>query len=65
MEENPKVKVVYSATDSGTYMNTLKNKANNLPDVFYMPDYEFMQWADTGKLLALDNYMTDEEISSM
>ncbi len=65
MEENPKVKVVYSATDAGTYMNTLKNKANNLPDVFYMPDYEFMQWADTGKLLALDNYMTDEEISSM
>ena len=65
MQENPKVKVVYSATDSGTYMNTLKNKANNLPDVFYMPDYEFMQWADTGKLLALDNYMTNEEISSM
>lgn len=65
MEENPLVKVVYSATDSGTYMNTLKNKANNLPDVFYMPDYEFMQWADTGKLLALDNYMTETEIDSM
>lgn len=65
MEENPKVKVVYSATDSGQYMNTLKNKANNLPDVFYMPDYEFMQWADTGKLLPLDNFMSDEEIASM
>lgn len=65
MKDNPTIKVVYSGSSSDTYMNTLKNKGKNLPDVFYMPDYEFMQWADSGKLLALDEYMTDEEISSM
>lgn len=65
MNQNEDVKVVYSATDSGQYMTTLKNKGNNLPDVFYIPDYEFMQWADSGKLLPLDDYMTQEEIDSM
>ena len=30
MEENPKIKVSYDATDSGQYMNSLKNKANRL-----------------------------------
>ena len=65
MEENEDVKVVYSASSSETYMNNLKNKGKNLPDVFYIPDYEFMQWADSGKLLALDEYMTQEEIDSM
>ncbi len=65
MEENEDVKVVYSASSSETYMNNLKNKGKNLPDVFYIPDYEFMQWADSGKLLALDEYMTSDEIDSM
>jgi len=65
MEENEDVKVVYSASSSETYMNNLKNKGKNLPDVFYIPDYEFMQWADSGKLLALDEYVTSEEIDSM
>ena len=65
MKDNPTIKVVYSAADSGSYMNVLKNKGKDLPDVFYMPDYEFMQWADSGKLLSLDSYMTEEEIASM
>lgn len=65
MRQNPDVNVVYSATDSGSYMSALKNKGNNLPDVFYIPDYEFMQWADSGKLMALDEYITQEEIDSM
>mgnify|MGYP002575300386 CR=1 FL=1 len=65
MRQNQDVKVVYSATDSDSYMTTLKNKGNNLPDVFYVPDYEFMQWADSGKLLALDEYVEQSEIDSM
>lgn len=65
MRQNPDVNVVYSATDSSSYMSALKNKGNNLPDVFYIPDYEFMQWADSGKLMPLDDYITQEEINSM
>ena len=65
MEENPDIKVVYSATDSSSYMNVLKGKGKNLPDVFYMPDYEFMQWADSGKLLAVDEYFEKDVLDSM
>ena len=65
MEENQDVKVVYDASDSGSYMANLKNKGQNLPDVFYIPDYEFMLWADSGKLLPLDEYITQAELDSM
>ena len=65
MKDNKDVKVVYSAAPSDSYMTTLKNKGKNLPDVFYMPDYEFMQWADSGRLLELDEYMNNEEIEAM
>ncbi len=65
MKQEPHINVAYSATDSSTYMNTLKNRANSLPDVFYMPDYAFMEWADSNRLLAIDDYMSDEELSSM
>ena len=65
MMDNPDIKVAYTASASDSYMTTLKNKGNQLPDVFYMPDYEFMQYADSGKLLALDSYVTEQEISSM
>ena len=65
MKDNEDVKVVYSAAPSDSYMTTLKNKGKNLPDVFYMPDYDFMQWADSGRLLAIDDYMSSEEIDSM
>ncbi len=64
MVDNPDIKVAYSATDSGSYMTTLKNKGNSLPDVFYMPDYEFLQWVDSGKLLDISSYVTEEEINS-
>lgn len=65
MVDNPDIKVAYSATDSGNYMTTLKNKGNSLPDVFYMPDYDFLQWADSGRLLDISSYVTDEEINSV
>lgn len=49
-----KIHVTYSASDSSTFMTNLQNYGNNLPDVFYMPDYNFMQWAESGKLMQLD-----------
>lgn len=48
------IHVTYSASDSSTFMTNLQNYGNNLPDVFYMPDYNFMQWAKSGKLMQLD-----------
>ena len=62
---NQDIKVSYTAVSSDQYMRTLKNRINNLPDVFYMPDTEFMQWADSGRLLALDEYVTDQELSEV
>lgn len=64
-KDNTDIEVIYSNSPSDSYMTNLKNKGNSLPDVFYMPDYEFMQWADSGKLLAIDSYMTNEELDSM
>lgn len=63
--ENPDIMASYSASSSTTYMTNLKNKSKNLPDVFYMPDYEFMAWASEGKLLELDSYVTEEELNSV
>ncbi len=50
-------------------MTTLKNRANNLPDVFYMPDFNFMEWAQSGRLMRLDGdfegAVTDKELSNI
>jgi multiple sugar transport system substrate-binding protein len=63
------VHVRYSATDSSTFMTSLKNKGNNLPDVFYMPDYNFMEWAQSGKLMKIDGdftgAITEEDTSAV
>lgn len=64
-----RIHVSYSATDSNSYMTTLKNRANNLPDVFYMPDFNFMEWAQSGRLMRLDGdfegAVTDKELSNI
>jgi multiple sugar transport system substrate-binding protein len=65
MEINEDISVTYSAVSSDQYMRTLKNKINNLPDVFYMPDTEFIQWADAGRLLNLDSYVSAEETADV
>lgn len=65
MRENEDIKVIYDAVDSTQYMNALKNKVRSLPDVFYMPDYEFFSWADAGKLLDLSSYLSEEELNSV
>ena len=65
MDENPNIQVIYNATSSDSYMTTLKNRGSSLPDVFYMPDYEFMQWADSGKLYDMSNDVTQDELDSV
>lgn len=65
MEENPNIVVSYSADNASTYMTNLRNRANDLPDVFYMPDTEFLSWADSRKLLAIEKYFTQDELNEI
>lgn len=65
MEDNPNITVVYSGESSTTYMTTLRNKANNLPDVFYMPDENFLEWASNGMLLDITDYVEEETLSGL
>lgn len=66
MKENPNVKVFYNAiSDTTAYSNYLVNNANTLPDVFYVPDWDYIKWTDAGKLLNLKRYLDEDEISKM
>ena len=66
MGEHPNVKVFYDAiSDTTSYSTNLVNRANNLPDVFYVPDWDYIKWADSGKLLDYSEYLSEEEISKL
>ena len=66
MKENPNVKVFYNAiSDTTTYSQNLINRANNLPDVFYVPDWDYIKWADSGRLVDFEKYLDEEEINQM
>ena len=66
MDEYPNVKVFYDAiSDTTSYSTNLVNRANNLPDVFYVPDWDYIKWADSGKLLDYSEYLSEEEISKL
>ena len=65
MEENKDIIVSYSGENASTYMTTLTNRANRLPDLFYMPDYDFLQWAANGTLKDISSYVTESELSQL
>jgi multiple sugar transport system substrate-binding protein len=65
MDLNDDIIVSYTNSSPDTYMRVLQNRVNNLPDVFYLPDTEFMLWADSGRLLNLDSFISDQTISSI
>jgi multiple sugar transport system substrate-binding protein len=65
MNENKNITVAYTPVDASSYMTNLKNRANNLPDVFYMPDTEFLQWADSGKLMNIKAGVNETELSKI
>ncbi|MDR0832315.1 MAG: extracellular solute-binding protein [Bacillales bacterium] len=65
MLEYPNIAVSYNADNASSYMTNLRNRANNLPDIFYMPDTEFLYWADTGKLLNMRGAFSEEELGQL
>ena len=65
MEENENIIVAYNGMDSGIYMQELRNASTNLPELFYMPDYDFLEYAANGMLKDVSNYVTDEELSAI
>lgn len=65
MEENPNIIVDYTCESSTTYMQTLTARAGNLPELFYMPDYDFLEWVANGMLLDISNYVTAEDLNKL
>ncbi len=65
MDENPDIIVSYSGESAQTYMYTLKQRAMSLPDMFLMPDYDFLEWVKNGKLKDITNYVSQEELSKL
>lgn len=65
MAENEDVIVVYKGETASTYMTTLTNRANNLPDLFYMPDYDFLEWVANGMLLDISSYVEQEDLDKL
>ncbi len=65
MKDNPDVKVKYEAVSATNYSKLLNNKSRNLPDVFYMPDYDFLQWVSAGRLLDLSDYVSEDELKDV
>jgi multiple sugar transport system substrate-binding protein len=66
MEEYPNVKVFYNAiSDTTTYSTNLVNNADSLPDVFYVPDWDYIKWVDSGRLLNLTPYLEESDIDKL
>lgn len=65
MEDNPDVKVAYECVDPSNYDTALQNRIKSLPDVFYMPDYSFNKWVNTGRLMDISSYISEEERSKI
>lgn len=65
MAENEDIIVVYSGESASTFMTTLKNRANNLPEIFYMPDYDFLEWVANGTLLDISSYVKEEDLAKL
>ncbi len=64
-EVDPNIKVVYTCHPSSSYLTKLTNSANNLPDLFFLPDTDFYRYAYTGVIWDFSKYITDEEISDV
>lgn len=65
MQENKNITVVYTGMSSANYMNELRNSATNLPELFYMPDYDFLEYAANGMLKDVSSYVTEEELAAI
>lgn len=63
-DENPGVTVAYTHYESNTYMSKFQAERVK-PDVFFMPDTDFLSWVDAGIMLNLDDYVSQEELDSV
>lgn len=66
MDEYQNITVSITTQDSTNYMSVLTGRlSGTMPDVFYMPEYEFRSWADAGRLLPITNGFTESEYSGL
>ncbi len=65
MADNPDIIVSYAGESSTTYMTTLKQRAQALPDIFYMPDYDYLEWVKNNTLKDITEYVSEEELSQL
>ncbi len=61
----PNIKVKYSNFDSSSYMSILTNSSNDLPDLFFMPDTNFYEYAFNGVVWDFSKYVTQSEIADV
>lgn len=61
----PNIRVHYTCLPSSSYLMTLANSSNDLPDLFFMPDTDFYQYAYNGVVWDFSKYVTDEELSDV
>ena len=61
----PNIKVKYTCLPSSSYLMTLANSSNHLPDLFFMPDTDFYRYAYDGVVWDFSKYVTEEEISDV
>ncbi len=66
MDEYENITVSITTQDSTQYMSTLTGRlSGTMPDLFYLPEYEFRPWVDSGRLLSITNGFTETEYSSL
>ena len=66
MDEHPNITVSITPQDSTQYMQTLTGRlSGTMPDLFYLPEYEFRSWVDAGRLLSITNGFTADEYASL
>ena len=61
----PNIKVKYTCHPSSSYLNTLANSSNNLPDLFFMPDTDFYQYAFNNVIWDFSKYVTTTELDDV
>lgn len=62
----PNITVKVSDNDPSIYMQVLQGRlSGTMPDVFYLPEYEFNVWADSGRLLNITSGLNEEELEAM
>ncbi len=59
------ITVDYKCYNSSIYMTTLTQAASKLPDMFYIPDYEFLYWVTQGVLWDFTDYVKQEQLDKI